>query len=87
MKGVNIVFVNFIMSVARFCIFRRRNLIKNGQKNVNLIQLFRYTLKHYVTYFYVYLSQVKNMKTVFQKNFLLDNPLIEESDDVILFKL
>ncbi|CAC5423461.1 unnamed protein product [Mytilus coruscus] len=32
MKGVNDLFLNFVLSVARFCIFRRRNLLKNGHK-------------------------------------------------------
>ncbi|CAC5419092.1 unnamed protein product [Mytilus coruscus] len=50
MKGVNDTFLNFFMSVARYCIFRRRNLLNSGYSNVNLIKLFQYTLKHYVTY-------------------------------------
>ncbi|CAG2185493.1 unnamed protein product [Mytilus edulis] len=36
MKGVNDSFVNFLLSTARYCIFRRRNIIMNGKTNVNL---------------------------------------------------
>ncbi|CAC5411993.1 unnamed protein product [Mytilus coruscus] len=33
MKGVNDTFLNFFMSVARYCIFRRRNLLNSGYSN------------------------------------------------------
>ena len=87
MKGVNDSFLNFFMSVARYCIFRRRNLLNSGYSNVNLIKLFQYTLKHYVTYMYVYLCQSHNMSHIFQKKFVMDNPLLEETDNVLVFKL
>jgi hypothetical protein len=42
------------------CVLRRRNLVKNGQNNINLIRLFSYTLKHYVVSSYLsYSSQTK----------------------------
>ncbi|CAC5420779.1 unnamed protein product [Mytilus coruscus] len=53
-KGVNVSFVNFMLSIARYCIFRRRNLLKNLNSNVDLIRLFKYTVKHYITYLYEY---------------------------------
>ncbi|CAC5361463.1 unnamed protein product [Mytilus coruscus] len=87
MKGVNDLFLNFVLSVARFCIFRRRHLLKNGHKNVHLTKLFQYTLKHYVTYFYVYLCKQNNKSNVFEKNFLKDNPIVQETDDVLVFDL
>ncbi|CAG2253157.1 unnamed protein product [Mytilus edulis] len=87
MKGVNDSFLNFFMSVARYCIFRRRNLLNSGYSNVNLIKLFQYTLKHYVTYMYVYLCRCHNMSHIFQKKFVMDNPLLEETDNVLVFKL
>jgi hypothetical protein len=45
------------------CVLRRRNLVKNGQNNINLIRLFSYTLKHYVVYFYEYLCKLKDSYT------------------------
>ena len=66
MKGVNDVFLNFMLSIARFCIFRRRNLVNNGNSNVNLVKLFQYTLKHYIIYMHVFLCQLRDMKNVFQ---------------------
>jgi hypothetical protein len=50
-----------MLSIARYCVLRRRNLVKNGQNNIDLIRLFSYTLKHYVVYFYEYLCKLKDM--------------------------
>ena len=35
------------------------NSCTNGKSNINLVQLFKYTLKHYVTYSYEYMCQKK----------------------------
>jgi hypothetical protein len=51
-KGVNVNFINFMLSVARYCVFRRRNLVKNNMNSIDIIRLFKYTLKHYVVYFW-----------------------------------
>jgi hypothetical protein len=51
MKGANVIFLNFMLSIARYCVLRRRNLVKNGQNSIDLIRLFSYTLKHYVVFF------------------------------------
>ena len=59
-KGVNIHFVNFMLSIARLCIMKKRQMIKNGTKNVDLIQYFRYTLKHYINYFYTVIPKNLN---------------------------
>ena len=41
-KGVNVYFLNFIFSIARFCIFKRRNVL--AMKNEHLdIRFFKYT--------------------------------------------
>lgn len=87
MKGVNEAFVNFFLSTARYCIFKRRNVCTNGKSNINLVQLFRYTLKHYVIYFYEYMCQRNKMNALFQKKFLLNNPLVQETENVICFEL
>jgi hypothetical protein len=87
MKGVNVIFLNFMLSIARYCVLRRRNLIKNGQNNIDLIRLFSYTLKHYVVYFYEYLCKLKDMRKVFEKNFLSDNTIVQETNGVIVFNM
>ena len=87
MKGVNDAFLNFLLSIARYCIFRRRNLVNNGHSTVNLVKLFQYTLKHYITYMHVYFCQIRNMANVFEKKFLLHNPLITETENVLTFDL
>ena len=87
MKGVNVIFLNFMLSIARYCVLRRRNLVKNGQNNIDLIRLFSYTLKHYVVYFYEYLCKLKDMRKVFEKNFLSDNTIVQETNGVIVFNM
>lgn len=87
LKGVNDYFVNFLMSTVRLCIYKRRNLVMNGHRNVNLTKLFQYTLKHYVSYFYVYMCQHNQYKRIFEERFVLYNPLVEETNSVIVFKL
>jgi hypothetical protein len=66
---------------------RRRNLVKYGQTNIDLIRLFSYTLKHYVIYFYEYLCKLKDMRKVFEKNFLSDNTIVQETNGVIIFNM
>jgi hypothetical protein len=65
----------------------RRNLVRNGQNNIDLIRLFSYTLKHYVVYFYEYLCKLKDMRKVFEKNFLSDNTIVQETNGVIVFNM
>jgi hypothetical protein len=65
MKGVNETFVNFFLSTASYCIFKRRNSCTNGKNDINLLQLFKYTLKHYVTYFYEYMCQRNKLFSFF----------------------
>jgi hypothetical protein len=51
------------------------------------VQLFKYTLKHYMTYFYEYMCQRNKLNALFQKKFLLNNPLVQEAENVICFEL
>lgn len=87
LKGVNIYFLNFLLSVARFCIFKRRNLL--GMKNVNLelIRFFRYTLKNYTAYVHHYCCKIERKRTVFEKYFLENNNILYETDDILMFNL
>ena len=40
-KGVNVNFINLMLSVARYCVFRRRNLVKNNMNSIDIIRLFK----------------------------------------------
>lgn len=86
-KGVNTDFLNFMLSVARYCIFRRRNLVKLAQSNVDVIRLFKYTLRHYVSYYYEYLCILKDMQSIFEKKFIMHNPIVKQSDEILIFEL
>ena len=82
-KHVNVFFLNFLLSVARFSIVRRRNLVMNDSY-VSIVDFFKYILKHYISFYHIYLQDNKNL---FQKKFLTDNNLVKETNDVLLFIL
>ncbi|CAC5423415.1 unnamed protein product [Mytilus coruscus] len=81
---VNTYFVNFVLSVERLCIFKRRQMIKNDVKNIDLIRFFKYTLKHYISYYHVYCKITKKMN-IFERNFLKNNSKMIEMDGVLIF--
>ena len=83
-EGVNGNFVNFILSIARLCIFKRRQMVKNNVPNVDMIKYFKYTVRHYVSYFYSYFKSTKRLE-YFKKQFLKDNNIVLESNDILLF--
>lgn len=84
--GVNVHFVNFLLSIGRLCIMKQRQMIKHGTSNVNLIVYFKYTLKHYISYFHAY-CKMQNRLSVFEKMFLRDNTILSLEEDVLLFLL
>lgn len=63
-KNVNSYFVNFILSVARYCIFKRRNLIACNEGNVELISFFKFTVKRFLKYIFHHFSL---HKSIFEK--------------------
>ena len=84
-KGVNSNFTNFMLSVGRLCIMKARQMKKNNV-TVNLKEYFKYTLKHYVTYFYTY-AKYTNKYKMFDKFFLVENSIVLASDDILIFNL
>ena len=86
-KGVNVYFLNFLFSLARFCIFKRRNLLQMKNEQLDVVRFFKYTLKHYVSYFHMYCCNMFNKRLIFEKYFLKDNPLVLETDDVLIFNI
>lgn len=87
LKGVNIYFLNFIFSIARFCIFKRRNILGMKNHHLDLIRFFKYTLKHYVSYFHSFCCKLKNNRNIFEKYFLHNNSTISETEDILVFNL
>ena len=83
-KGININFINFILSIARLCIFKRRQMIKNNVSNVDVIRYFKYTVRHYVSYFYSHYKYTNRLE-YFRKKFLENNSIVLESNDILLF--
>lgn len=85
MKNVNTFFVNFFMSLCRFTIYRRRQLMLQNNKTVHLTSFCKYLLRHYIYYNYHYMCIVNNNRKVFFKKFLKNNPLLKETEGVLLF--
>ena len=86
-KGVNVYFLNFIFSIARFCIFKRRNVLAMKNEHLDIIRFFKYTLRHYVSYFHMYCCKMNNYRILFERYFLKDNPVVLETDDILVFNL
>lgn len=86
-KDVNVYFLNFMFSIIRYCIFKRRNLLSMKNEKIDLIRFFKYTLKHYVSYFHTYCCKIKRNRNVFEKYFLLCNPIVAETEDILIFNL
>lgn len=85
-KHVNVKFVNFFLSTVRYCIFKRRKISLSGSFNLSILNLFKYTLKHFVSYFHYYYRNI-HKKDLFHQHFIKFNPLIDETEDVLVFKL
>lgn len=85
-KDVNCYFVNFFLSVARLCIMKRRSICKQSGSNIDVFRLFKYVLKHYVTYFHTYCKYAKKDKN-FNKHFLENNSIVILQNDTINFYL
>jgi len=84
-KSVNVYFLNFIFSLVRFCIFKRRNISNLKNENLDIVRFFKHTSRRYVSYFHVYYFKMNNKRTLFEKYFLNDNELLSETDDILVF--
>ena len=85
-EKLNVFFLNYLLSVYRFCIFKRRTMCnQNENAKFLMINFFKYTLKHYISYFHQYCKN-KNMMSIFNKKVTYNNPLIGETNDVLLFR-
>lgn len=85
MKNVNTFFVNFFLSLCRFTIYRRRQLLLQTNKRIHLTSFCKYLLRHYIYYNYHYLCIEKNNRKMFFEKFLRNNPLLKETDGILLF--
>ena len=82
---VNVHFLNFLLSIARLCIFKVRNILVFKGKNLDTLRLFKYTMQKYVEYAYSF-YKMKNQMWFFEKYFLRNNTLLKiQNDKVVLF--
>ena len=59
MNGANVLFLIYILSIARCSFIRRRNTVKTCQYNVDLTRLISYTFKHHVKQVYQQVCKIK----------------------------
>lgn len=85
-KHVNSYFVNFLLSIARLCLMKRRSVFNQSGSKMDIIKLFKYTLQHYVTYFKTYCKNVQK-DNIFKKYFVDDNSIVVLNNDILTFKL
>ena len=86
-KNVNTFFVNFFLSVCRLSIYKRRQMFINSQQKLDITKFCKYTLRQFISYNYYQLCGKENRKDVFSKLFLYKNPLVKETEGVLLFIL
>ncbi|XP_056018522.1 uncharacterized protein LOC125671368 [Ostrea edulis] len=84
-KNVNVFFVNYFISVCRFCIYRRRQIFLQSEKKIDIERLCRYTLRHYISYNHYQLTVLEKKMNLFKKFFLHRNPLLKETEGILLF--
>jgi len=82
-KRVNVYFLNFFLSTYRYCVFKRRNLYNFDSSKV-LLKSFFYSLKNLISYFHFHFKSTPN-ESVFHKRFLDDNPIVHESNNMLVF--
>ena len=69
------------MSIARFSIYKRRNVILlNHQAKLNLVDYFKTLLEKYISHYFHLLNQRKE-HFLLEKYFILDNPVIKVTDN------
>lgn len=86
-KYVNTFFVNFFLSVCRLSIYKRRQMYIKSQQKMVVTKFCKYTLRQFVSYNYYQLCIKENKKNMFLKLFLNRNPLVKETEGVLLFIL
>lgn len=85
-KYVNVDFVHFILSVARYCIFKRRNLVISNEGYVDVQNFFKFTIRTFTSYALSY--YVSRHKTaIFQKYFLNSNPMLRVENNCLVYDL
>ena len=76
-KGFNFYFANFVLNIARYCIYKRRNFLSmNSAAKLDLIEYFKTILNQKVSYnFYIYI--MRKERQLLEKYFISENPILK----------
>lgn len=84
-KNVNTFFVNFFLSICRLSIYKRRQLFIKSQQKMDVTKFCKYMLKQFISYNHYQLCIKENRRNIFSKLFLNRNPLVKETEGVLIF--
>lgn len=83
-KRVNRVFVNFFLSQARQCIYRRRMFSLQHDRHIDIITYFKYSLQKNIEYIFEYYMINKKINS-FENKFLRYNFVLKLENDKLSF--
>lgn len=83
-KYVNYILLNILVSHARLCIYKSRNIFNITNKIINVQNLFKYSFEKYTKYIYYYYKERRLMNT-FDTFFLKNNNLIKLKNEQLSF--
>lgn len=81
-KGVNTILLNFLLSVYRYIVFRRRQLNIDKIVNINIVRLFKHTFRTYLRYMYHHYKSNRNLPK-FRHTLLTNNHIVLERNNEI----
>lgn len=84
-KNVNTFFVNFFLSICRLSIYKRRQLFIKSQQKMDVTKFCKYMLRQFISYNHYQLCIKENRRNIFSKLFLNRNPLVKETEGVLVF--
>jgi hypothetical protein len=82
----NYYFINYFLSLARLCIFKRRQIYIMSEKRIHIEAFFNFAIKKYINYAYFYYSS-KHKLQLFEKYFVVNNPLLKMTGNQVVIRL
>lgn len=83
LKNVNVLFINLLLSIARFAVYRRRNVKVFKNCTLHVLTTFQYLLQCNIKYQMHYYKR-QNKMSHFKKKITTNNPLVSITDDMKL---
>ena len=84
-KCVNGYLVNFLLCVARFCIYKRRNMMLFNEGRVPILRFFKYTAEKFIKYAFSHFHSNQNI-ALFKKYFVNHSNYVSVAADSVRIK-